>query len=210
MTSGPSFHILQPAKEFIHKKHNCGMDFGCIQDCSQCCIEREYFPSKKFGKIGVLILPEEKEKVENLANANKVKISILPRIGISETGQSGPTEIIAYQLMGREENGNTCPFLNTESQDRSPHGGYLCKIYHERPLACMAYPLNGLTPIILDQKCKFCQEHGSADGNLDSETEALLMIKSKMRFSAPVIWRYATNVGEESDRDEIQNGWISE
>lgn len=186
------------------------MDFDCIQDCSQCCIEREYFPSKKFGKIGVLILPEEKEKIENLAKVNKIKISILPRIGISEIGQSEPTEIVAYQLMGREENGNTCPFLNTESQDRSPHGGYMCKIYRERPLACMAYPLNESTPIILDQKCKFCQEHGSADGNLDSETEALLVIKSKMSFSAPVIWRYATNVGEEPDRVEIQNGWISE
>ncbi|MFB5608121.1 MAG: YkgJ family cysteine cluster protein, partial [Candidatus Nitrosomaritimum yanchengensis] len=37
------------------------MEFSCIQDCSQCCIEREYYPGKKFGKIGVLILPEEKE-----------------------------------------------------------------------------------------------------------------------------------------------------
>jgi hypothetical protein len=40
------------------------MEFRCIQDCSQCCIEREYYPEKKFGKIGVLILPEEKEKME--------------------------------------------------------------------------------------------------------------------------------------------------
>ena len=40
------------------------MEFHCIQDCSQCCIEREYYPGKKFGKIGVLILPEEKEKIE--------------------------------------------------------------------------------------------------------------------------------------------------
>ena len=27
------------------------MEFRCIEDCSQCCIEREYYPSKKFGKI---------------------------------------------------------------------------------------------------------------------------------------------------------------
>ena len=52
------------------------MEFRCIQDCSQCCIEREYYPSKKFGKIGVLILPEEKERIEQLAKINGLKISI--------------------------------------------------------------------------------------------------------------------------------------
>ena len=41
------------------------MDFTCINDCSQCCIEREYYPSKRFGKVGVLILPEEKDKIES-------------------------------------------------------------------------------------------------------------------------------------------------
>ena len=40
------------------------MEFRCIEECSQCCIEREYYPSKKFGKIGVLILPEEKTKID--------------------------------------------------------------------------------------------------------------------------------------------------
>ena len=40
------------------------MEFNCVQDCSQCCIEREYYPEKKFGKIGVLILPEEKERIQ--------------------------------------------------------------------------------------------------------------------------------------------------
>ena len=35
------------------------MEFRCIEECSQCCIEREYYPTKQFGKIGVLILPEE-------------------------------------------------------------------------------------------------------------------------------------------------------
>ena len=42
------------------------MEFRCIEECSQCYIEREYYPSKKFGKIGVLILPEEKERIEKL------------------------------------------------------------------------------------------------------------------------------------------------
>ena len=60
------------------------MEFRCIEECSQCCIEREYYPSKKFGKIGVLILPEEKERIEKLAKLNGLEIKILPRIGISE------------------------------------------------------------------------------------------------------------------------------
>ena len=49
------------------------MKFQCVDECAQCCIEREYFPSKEFGKIGVLILPEEKEKLEKLAE-KKIQI----------------------------------------------------------------------------------------------------------------------------------------
>ena len=91
------------------------MDFNCIQDCSQCCIEREYYPSIRFGKIGVLILPEEKERIEELAKTNGLEVSIVPRIGISREKSKEPEEILAYQMMGKEENGNTCPFLDTES-----------------------------------------------------------------------------------------------
>ena len=75
------------------------MEFRCIEDCSQCCVEREYYPSKKFGKIGVLILPEEKERIEKLAIKNELEIKILPRIGISEKKDSIPSKILAYQLI---------------------------------------------------------------------------------------------------------------
>ena len=186
------------------------MEFRCIQDCSQCCIEREYYPTKKFGKIGVLILPEEKERIEQLAKTNGLKITILPRIGVSEKKDSSPTKILAYQLMGIEQNGNTCPFLDTETSARSPHGGFPCKIYNNRPLACMTYPLIESDPITLDQKCKFCKEHDSADQNLNSEIESLLKIKTKMTTDAPFIWRFATGVGEESDKKQIETGWILE
>jgi len=186
------------------------VEFRCIQDCSQCCIEREYYPTKKFGKIGVLILPEEKERIEQLAKINRLEIVILPRIGISEKKDSGPTKILAYQLMGIEQNGNTCPFLDTETLVRSPHGGFPCKIYNNRPLACMTYPLIESEPITLDQKCKFCKEHDSADQNLNSEIESLLKIKTKMTTDAPFIWRFATGVGEESDKNQIKTGWILE
>ena len=186
------------------------MEFRCIQDCSQCCIEREYYPTKKFGKIGVLILPEEKERIEQLAKVNGLEITILPRIGISEEKNSNPTKILAYQLMGIEQNGNTCPFLDTETSVRSPHGGFPCKIYNNRPLACMTYPLIESDPITLDQKCKFCKEHESADQNLNSEIESLLKIKTKMTTNAPFIWRFATGVGEKLDKNQIRIGWILE
>ncbi len=189
------------------KKH---MKFRCVDECAQCCIEREYYPSKKFGKIGVLILPEEKERIENIAIKNNLEIKILPRIGISENKNIFPTKILAYQLMGTEKNGNTCPFLDTDSGDKSPHGGFPCKIYNERPLACTAYPLIESNPITLDQKCKFCKEHKNANGNLNTETEALLKIKEKMIPDKQIIWRYATNVGEIDDQKILKSGWILE
>lgn len=186
------------------------MDFSCVEECAQCCIERHYYPSKKFGKVGVLILPDEKQKIEDLAKQHNLGITILPRIGISYKSHDGPEQIIAYQMMGKEKNGNTCPFLDTESDKKSPHGGFTCKIYSERPLACAAYPLLQTSPIVLDDHCKFCQYHTGADGNLETEKEALIKIQTKMSSSAPIIWRYATGVGEDKDKDAIKNGWIRE
>ena len=186
------------------------MEFKCIEDCSQCCVEREYYPSKEFGKIGVLILPEEKERIEKLAKSNGLKINILPRIGTSEDRNSGPTKVLAYQLMGSEKNGNTCPFLDTNSGNKSPHGGFPCKIYNERPLACMAYPLIESEPITLDQKCKFCKEHGNAEENLTSEIESIVKIKEKMIPNVSVIWRFATNIGDVEDQEIMKSGWILE
>lgn len=181
------------------------MEFKCVDDCSQCCIEREYYPTKKFGKIGVLILPEEKQRIEILAKNLGIHIDIIPRIGLSDDNK-GPEKIIAYQMMGKEQNGNTCPFLDKES--KSPHGGFACKIYNQRPLACKAYPLIETSPIILDQKCKFCQTCSTADSNLNSEIESLIQIQNKMNADMPIIWRYATGIGEPDDLPNIQKGWI--
>lgn len=185
------------------------MEFNCVKDCSQCCIEREYYPSKKYGKIGVLILPNEKPRIEALAKENGIHVNIVPRIGTSDD-LLGPKNIIAYQMMGKEKNGNTCPFLETESESRSPHGGYTCKIYQKRPLACKAYPLIETTPITLDQKCKFCQTCNTADSNLNSEIESLIMIKSQMNPPHSIVWRYATGIGNKEDESIIQKGWMKE
>ena len=47
------------------------MEFRCIDECSDCCIQREYYPTKQFGKIGSLILPEEKEKNRRISKIKK-------------------------------------------------------------------------------------------------------------------------------------------
>jgi len=186
------------------------VEFKCIDECSQCCIEREYYPSKEFGKIGVFILPEEKEKIERVAKMQQMDIKILPRIGISAEKNSSPIKILAYQLMGIEKNGNTCPFLDTASGNKSPHGGFPCKIYDDRPLACRAYPVIESEPNMLDKKCKFCKEHGNTDQNLEPERKALLKIKKKMNVNVSIIWRFATGVGEDKDRGILKSGWILE
>jgi hypothetical protein len=88
-------------------------DFRCIDGCSDCCIYRQYYPSVDYGKIGVLLLPEEKRGMENLAKSCKLKITILPRLGIGINGKSnGPCQVIAYQLMGSNNDGDYCPFLD--------------------------------------------------------------------------------------------------
>jgi len=186
------------------------VEFRCIDECSQCCIEREYFPEKKFGKIGVLILPEEKEKIETAAKEKGLEVLILPRIGTSNQKDLESIKVLAFQMMGVESNGNTCPFLDTGAIKKSPHGGYPCRIYENRPLACQTYPLIESEPITLDVKCKFCKEHKTADENLNSEIESLLTIKTKMTTNAPFIWRYATGIGEEEDKAQIKEGWILE
>lgn len=184
------------------------LDFSCVEECSKCCIEREYYPTIKFGKIGVLVMPEEKERLESLAEKHDIKITILPRIGTSETESKGPQTILAYQMMGKDLNGNTCPFLDTESSKRSPHGGYTCKIYENRPLACRAYPVIQSSPIDIDSKCKFCENCGIPSGNVISELESLIQIQKKMGTVAPYIWRFATGVGESKDKDLIETGWF--
>jgi Fe-S-cluster containining protein len=176
-------------------------EFHCVQDCSDCCIYRQYFPSVDYGKIGVLLLPEEKKEIENLAESSNLKITILPRIGIGFNKKlDGPNQTIAYQLMGKI-NGDYCPFLDTNSEDRSPHGGFNCHIYETRPLACRAYPVinESATNVELDSKCKFsCQNSILTSKNLlENEVKALKRISDDFdRFADQRIWRYATHVGD--------------
>jgi Fe-S-cluster containining protein len=178
-------------------------EFHCLEGCSDCCIYRQYYPSIVYGKIGVLLLPKEKKEIENLAESYKIKISIMPRLGIGVNKKSnGPSQVIAYQLMGTNINGDYCPFLDIKSSNRSPHGGFKCIIYNKRPLSCRAYPAikENEMEVELDSNCRFSCQHSNQVGKslLDNELSALTRISNNFdRFSKQVIWRYATHVGDQ-------------
>ena len=185
----------------VHSRKQA-IKFSCVQGCSDCCIYRDYYPTKEFGKIGVLLLPEEKQRMENLAKQKGISVKILPRLAI---GDSEPEKIIAYQMMGKVD-GDLCPFLDMEKE--SPHGGYACSIYKERPLACAAYPVIDAGKVAtLDTHCQFCKKYSqtaSLDG-LQGELESLSKIQSQVKADNKRVWRYATATGKEAVFPE---GWV--
>lgn len=192
--------------------------FRCIDGCSDCCVNREYFPSKAYGKIGVLLLPKEKKRIERAAGIMDIPIWILPRIGVGKNeGGTGPKEVLFYQLMGKNRDGNLCPFLEIDGEQRSPHGGARCSIYNERPIACKAYPLVSTDPFssALDHKCNFCvsnKQEQVCNKGIGDEIKALgeIMAATKVK-EGDEIWRYATNVGDSSSAGELlPQGWTKE
>lgn len=193
-------------------------EFKCVDGCSDCCNYREYYPSIKYGKIGVILLPEEKMRIEVLAKSMNVKINILPRLGIGKsTSGLGPNRIIAYQIMGKQLDGNLCPFLTVGGSEKSPNHAFKCNIYKDRPLACRAYPVieeNGTTTT-LDNKCQFCTINRSTlagASGLEDEILSLVKIKSKMKVDQETeIWRYATAIGEPQHKKKLlPEGWVLE
>jgi len=191
------------------------MQFKCVENCSDCCIYRDYYPEKRYGKVGVLLMPSEKENIERLAKNLKIKVTILPRIGVGSVyrdgRKAGPKRIIAYQLMGVSDDGNLCPFLDVNGKERSPHGGYRCTIYEQRPLACRAYPVIEFNnDVKLDGKCQFCKSCSGKVENVQQEIEALAKIQQLMHFNENDVWRYATGVGNKDDMENVQKGWVLE
>ena len=187
--------------------------FSCLQGCSDCCIFREYYPSVEYGKIGVLLLPEEKASVERLAKNLGTKVRIIPRLAV---GKNSPERIIAYQMMGKNEDGDLCPFLEVESKERSPHGGFKCKIYPDRPLACRAYPVIDVlgNTARFDPHCQFCKKFSTSKASsegLQREIEALAKIRANVTANDDddiSIWRYATATGKSNGL--LPEGWIPE
>jgi uncharacterized protein len=190
--------------------------FSCIKECSDCCMYREYYPSIEYGKIGVLIMPEERPKIKALSARNGIDVKIIPRLGIGmNTKGDGPKKIIAYQMMGKNLNGNCCHFLETTSSQRAPHGGLICKIYDQRPLACVGYPVieENDKSVVLDGKCTFCHKFSTTiveKYDLQQEIEALTKIKAGVNVDEKIeIWRYATAIGDEENAAKFfPAGWI--
>jgi Fe-S-cluster containining protein len=188
--------------------------FSCVRECSDCCTYREYYPSIEYGKIGVLLLPEEKVAIERLANNMNIKVRIIPRLAI---GKHSPESVIAYQMMGKNDDGNLCPFLEVESNERSPHGGFKCRIYSERPLACRAYPVIDTVDKTakIDPHCQFCKKFSTtkvSSKGLQQEIEALARIRARVTAGDNnnniSIWRYATATGRPDGL--LPEGWIVE
>jgi len=74
----------------------------------------------------------------------------------------------------------------------------------------MTFSLIKSDPIIFDEKCKFCKEHGTADKNLNSEIGYILKIKEKMNTNISFIWRFAMKIIESEDQQILESGWILE
>lgn len=176
--------------------------FACAEGCSQCCTDRPYYPDRRHGKVGVLLLPEERPRIEALARRAGVRAEVLPRVGVE--GPGGEPVPIAYQLMGAG-GGDECPFLAPPGGALSPHGGRACAIYADRPLACRAYPVEAPGPA-LDARCRFCQEGGRADSGLEAELEALAEIRRRVRAGGGRVRRYATGAGPECSGPR---GWVA-
>jgi uncharacterized protein len=196
----------------VHRGKQMKKKFSCLQGCSDCCIFREYYPSVEYGKIGVLLLPEEKASVERLAKNLGTKVRIIPRLAV---GKNSPERIIAYQMMGKNEDGDLCPFLEVESKERSPHGGFKCKIYSDRPLACRAYPVIDVLgdTARFDHHCQFCKKFSTSKASsegLQREIEALAKIRASVNSDDDdtSIWRYATATGKSNGLQP--EGWILE
>jgi uncharacterized protein len=196
----------------MHRGKHMKKKFSCVQGCSDCCIYREYYPSVEYGKIGVLVLPEEKAAIERLAKNMGITVKIIPRLA---AGKNSPNKIIAYQMMGKDDDGNLCPFLDVESNERSAHGGFKCKIYSDRPLACRAYPVIDIAKnntARFDPHCQFCKKFSTTKASsegLQQEIEALAKIRANVAVDDDVsIWRYATATGRTNGL--LSEGWVLE
>jgi Fe-S-cluster containining protein len=118
-------------------------------------------------------------------------------------------------MMGKKDDGDLCPFLDVEGTGTSPHGGFRCGIYDERPLACRAYPvINSTGTATLDEHCQFCRQFSTTRtsvAGLEDEIAALSRIKEEVNGGATHIWRYATATGKIEDKGKMApEGWIRE
>ena len=143
-------------------------------------------------------------------------------------------QIEFYQIMGRTEEGDLCPFLSTLTENvRTKDGGLACLIYKDRPLICRSYPISSLLFSKTGENIqKYVRLHSSCDwvsrrimeGQKQLiEPTPIYMVK-RLDFGAMLriqhgkysnlenttLWRYATHIGNKEDQHRLMpEGWIN-
>jgi len=159
-----------------------------------------------------------------------VEYRVLPARGVGPKGAAGPEVIISYWLMGRNEDGDTCPFLSTPAENRRTSDGTLkCLIYDERPLQCRAYPVHmmytdriaGEKMAVLDQGCQWVMEEvmkGEArvehpfriDLIKNLDYGSLVRLQSGNKFDKDrTLWAHPTGTyGRNEKPDVVLEDWV--
>ncbi len=233
--------------------------FRCISGCNTCCVVRGYlsiysrldpetgtrFPidPRAMGKEGIVEV--EAWKLPRMVKLGRkmgrrtddkgrpIEYNFLPAKAVSAKGAKAPETVISYWLMGRDEYGDTCPFLSTSAENvRTPDGTLKCLIYEERPLPCRAYPVHavytwettGARTAALDRNCDWLKD-GKLEGSrraskpfpldlvkgLDYGSFARLQSSTAGRYdkTTTALWRCATGVfGKEGRPAHTIEGWI--
>ena len=234
-----------------------GLQFRCVSRCTVCCVIRDYprisairdqatgrpipIDPVMLGKEGMVEVEDwELPKLTKLArklrsrmdeSGKPIKYTFLPARGMSRRGASGPETVLSYWLMGRNDDGDMCPFLSTpEENQRTEDGTLKCLIYEERPLQCRAYPvhayftdrLTGEKVVQLDEGCQWVMEKemqrdarvvGTIPANsirgLDYGSFARLRTGRKLDPRSMIQWAFPTGVYGEGEKPEHPlKGWV--
>ncbi|HVP23314.1 MAG TPA: YkgJ family cysteine cluster protein, partial [Conexivisphaerales archaeon] len=233
------------------------LPFRCVDGCSVCCVIRDYpriyavrdlssgrtvvIDPRSLGKEGMVELEAwEMPKIAKLARklrnrvdekGNRISYRFLPAWGLGPKGAKGPDSVISYWLMGRDEDGEICPFLSTEAENsRTANGTLRCLIYEERPLQCRAYPVHAVSidkitgekMVELDQGCQWVMEMeisgesrvaGPFPQELMKEMDygafARLQSESRIDPRANSLWVHPTGVFERGEKPgKVFDGWM--
>jgi Fe-S-cluster containining protein len=233
--------------------------FRCLDGCDYCCVWRDYpikrnamtfdlaarryvpVYGKSLGKGGAGLMPWELPKIKKLIkqmgnrhdeNGKPIEYKITPATGIGKKGAKSPEVILSYRLMGRNEDGNICPFLSTIEEDkRTENGALKCLIYEERPLECRAYPVEAVVTnkqgnrmVKIDDVCQWVVLRASKGDDWARKpfpSNAILgldfgsMLRIQQGFYSGVdmkemtYWRYASGVYNMSERPaNPYTGWV--
>jgi Fe-S-cluster containining protein len=234
------------------------IQFRCSEGCNDCCILRGYgglegtmtdpgtgatvtLSGADFGKEGAMEietweLPKISKLIRKLKNrvderGRPIQYRLLPARGVSAKGARAPEVVISYFLMGRDPDGNMCPFLSTANENkRLPDSTLKCSIYEDRPLQCRAYPVraiyssrsNSKRLAELDQGCEWVIERLIKGDNSLSQPFPIDRVRgldygSRMRLqradrfdtSKTTLWAYATGTFGRGERPAVvHEGWV--